>query len=1103
MAGVGILNLHRNLPGARTDIQLGGQTTPFKPVKTPIEIDMETRESMFVLKDAQGRQEMANLVKEAGGESTSLGKLLMNPQPTEEETQFFLDFVLWLAGKCYKTKRGQNDVLFTPWLKSVENLSRNWTWQQCVVPGKDVRSFLDILLAARHRFKVQLKVLQTEFSGGLIPAYLYFKYLVRGAELDGGIDDFVGGDSDDAQGWFGDFKYLLTEGKDPNLGPSAKPPRLADTPPKFQTTPPKQTTDQPKTAPPQQQPPTTTTTTTTSTSSSSSVTQQQPRKQAASTETEFKEYEYIPKGTYKFDPSVLKRPDVPKAGTSSLGTMTTISGENIDKMSKDIQLLTTSRVEQEATVGRLTKEYTDLQKELSKAKQGNSFTIGKENEKGEERIQTMQTEINTLVGKLRIESEKLEQSEIRLKAARGVNDEIRTRYDNNLAEQAKLKATEENLRKQIAQKDTQLAKSKGTAERQRLSAEIKKLEAERNARQTQVSKLSVELEKYKTLGQQDADNRRKLTEAMQDTDRLRKTIDEYRGNESKSSERFKQLSANLSAKLEETSKLRAEATAATKRASTVEATFAAYKETTKLQIEQGKQKLENLEQQTNAAKTQLQQQSQQLAITAGNEQKVQELAQQVTELATRKDEYKVMAENYARQTEETTKIAQSKQNEVQQLQTRLAQMEHQVAEASDKYIQAASSGQATQQQLDSLMVNYNKIDKDQETLVQVLSETQAALDQTTQIAAINAAKLNNAVKIQQEYQQWAESEYQKMGEMYNTGIRNAFGILAQKMHKQADRMAKQGDALRQYYAWLSEAQEINKSASAEVQKYKNTIFELYTSYRLKLEEAASRKRAADESCARVSQQGVSAEEATKLLQEATNHTEAEAATLDEVDKAETLLLTYAKTSRPNDQQVVLFTQQQQQQQQNVPLTITPAVTLPPLMPLPTFVPSQSQVAPYVPRVPKTFKSNVPLQLPPAIYPSAETESALEDMSSARYQVLQLPNQAPRLVTQRPNDMDTTPPEASSMLSVPAIEYEKSTELQQGYSQTGQEMAQYNTGGPQMTQQYSTPAVAVEDVSQETVSYYPTTTTKRKHRHRYREKGQYPPQIDMQQMSTVY
>lgn len=199
-------------PGASKDqmfLQGPGFFTPFDPVLTPVDIDKIKRDMAFVMNDESARahvmQEMADL---GIADSSSLMNLLAQEQVPEEQKLFFRDFVLWLCGRPVDP----DDKSRTPWLKDVpsdwyeKGKQQAWDRTKLVVPGEDVKKFLTSIIAARERFSKQLEDLQITFKGGLMEAYIYFKYIIRGNRPAGttSADPIV-------NQWLGDLKVMTGE----------------------------------------------------------------------------------------------------------------------------------------------------------------------------------------------------------------------------------------------------------------------------------------------------------------------------------------------------------------------------------------------------------------------------------------------------------------------------------------------------------------------------------------------------------------------------------------------------------------------------------------------------------------------------------------------------------------------------------------------------------------------------------------------------------------------------------------------------------------------------------------------------------------------------
>lgn len=172
------------------------QFSPFAENYTPIDEDNVKENMRYAFREHEVRKTMKEfLISHGFTESNALVKVLSKQDVTEKEAAWMCDFVLWLAGRANKDDKNK-----TPWLKNVEK----WN-PRLVIKGNDVRDFLYMIIDAKYRFKEQLKWINFNFSGGLKDAYLYFKYIVRGAGSKGEYEEQV------LQDWFGDYEDLFNK----------------------------------------------------------------------------------------------------------------------------------------------------------------------------------------------------------------------------------------------------------------------------------------------------------------------------------------------------------------------------------------------------------------------------------------------------------------------------------------------------------------------------------------------------------------------------------------------------------------------------------------------------------------------------------------------------------------------------------------------------------------------------------------------------------------------------------------------------------------------------------------------------------------------------
>ncbi len=161
-------------PGAnKTDLI---SMSSYGPFFTPIDVDLRAAAGNFLLDDEDSRGYIANSLPVGN----PVRNILSRPHLTEGEKKWFWDFANWLAG-C---PQHMNDRLRTPWLRD------HMLWQkgeartqenrlETMVPGDDVSLFLGAIVTTANRYKCQLDLLKTAFSGGLQDSFLYYKYIVR------------------------------------------------------------------------------------------------------------------------------------------------------------------------------------------------------------------------------------------------------------------------------------------------------------------------------------------------------------------------------------------------------------------------------------------------------------------------------------------------------------------------------------------------------------------------------------------------------------------------------------------------------------------------------------------------------------------------------------------------------------------------------------------------------------------------------------------------------------------------------------------------------------------------------------------------------------
>jgi len=155
------------LPGAT-----GFKIQPGTKARTPIEEDNLRKDMRYVVSSSAARSLAAENI--GGGNTT---EELIEQIITNNEEEFVADFARWLAGDPTP-----DDLAMTPWLYNKNSLPG--TTEKPVIPGDDVKKFLDRIPKAKQRFLKDLETLGETFAGGLNDSYLYYKYLVKRIPLD-------------------------------------------------------------------------------------------------------------------------------------------------------------------------------------------------------------------------------------------------------------------------------------------------------------------------------------------------------------------------------------------------------------------------------------------------------------------------------------------------------------------------------------------------------------------------------------------------------------------------------------------------------------------------------------------------------------------------------------------------------------------------------------------------------------------------------------------------------------------------------------------------------------------------------------------------------
>ena len=178
------------IPGATSDSLTN--PTLYPTVLTPIDVDRSGPE--FALDSTERNKWLKEVVESrllsdglAADEQMALGFLhekILEPETiSAAERTFWSDFISWMIGKPRRTEDRQR----TPWLNNpdVDELDRNLA---TFTPS--IARFLRVFIETRSRFSTQIEELKIRGPTNLVEAYLYYKYIIRGA-CDGFLDDIL------------------------------------------------------------------------------------------------------------------------------------------------------------------------------------------------------------------------------------------------------------------------------------------------------------------------------------------------------------------------------------------------------------------------------------------------------------------------------------------------------------------------------------------------------------------------------------------------------------------------------------------------------------------------------------------------------------------------------------------------------------------------------------------------------------------------------------------------------------------------------------------------------------------------------------------------
>lgn len=200
-------------PGAlKTPINSGRPLNPWTPIRTPVEYDLMNRDTTFAIQDRTLRQHYATIVAASAGKDNTFTDMLLKEELSQAEIDFFADFVFWLRGMPKEDRDREN----TPWLKG--KTAEKWNPHTDIIPGRDVKIFLEMINDARIRFMQELAKLKTRYPKDLMSAYLYFKYIVRAP-----TNEHRTNEQEIAEDWFKDLAFMLDKDKTINVEKPIEP----------------------------------------------------------------------------------------------------------------------------------------------------------------------------------------------------------------------------------------------------------------------------------------------------------------------------------------------------------------------------------------------------------------------------------------------------------------------------------------------------------------------------------------------------------------------------------------------------------------------------------------------------------------------------------------------------------------------------------------------------------------------------------------------------------------------------------------------------------------------------------------------------------------
>lgn len=179
------------IPGATTDSVY--EPTLFPTVLTPIDVDRSGPE--FALDSKERNRWLKEVIESrllsddiSTDEQMALGFLhekILEPETiSAAERTFWTDFISWMVGK----PRRREDELVTPWLGINSRVSAHDRNLSTFTPS--IARFLRVFIDTRSRFLTQIEELKIRGPTNLVEAYLYYKYIIRGA-CDGFLDDIA------------------------------------------------------------------------------------------------------------------------------------------------------------------------------------------------------------------------------------------------------------------------------------------------------------------------------------------------------------------------------------------------------------------------------------------------------------------------------------------------------------------------------------------------------------------------------------------------------------------------------------------------------------------------------------------------------------------------------------------------------------------------------------------------------------------------------------------------------------------------------------------------------------------------------------------------